>query len=604
MSMKIGCAQSEELIARSLSGNASADEDLAVREHAAGCAPCAERHARLRQVWSLMGRLPRRAPSELRRQETIARVRRPAFRPAWALAAAALIAVATLVVVTRPSPETPKPEAKLPPSVEPVRTPEPEPMQAREERSRVEATLEAVAREKAEKPVEVVQAPVVPAPRQPETEVKPQPKPEAPVARTPEAPKPEAPPAVPEEKKPAPARETLPTAAVIDRIDGEVHVLINGVRSPARADFRLAADEGIETVGKDSQAVLEFADGTRIVLGADTLVGRLTDKPAKNLSIARGIVAAQVARQPAGASMVFSTPHAEARVLGTRLSLQVAAASTRCEVKEGRVRFSRKEDPASVELGQDQFAVAGKGVSFAVRSAPSPKIVLRETFDRGRWQPAWTQESDPSSGLRLAVKDGSLSLHFGAKATPAVSPDGLAPGTPDATKKALEQMARVAALGSKKDWPRAAALEVKQAFALSNETPLRIRARLWQAQSDEQRIVALSINRAQPAQGLSLERRGALVQLWAEGAQAVLWKKEIPSSQEWETLELWLTKDRLAFRRDGLTLHAGPNPLKSKTLQIALGGHARAELAQDGEVRFDDVEVCWMTKGDFEEISK
>jgi hypothetical protein len=391
--------------------------------------------------------------------------------------------------------------------------------------------------------------------------------------------------------------------AAIDRVQGEVFALVGGVRMPARADFRLIDGEGLETVGKGSQAVLEYLDGTRVVLGADTLLPRITNQGGKRIAVDRGVAAAQVAKQPAAEPMIFITPHAEARVLGTRLSLHVTAASTRCEVKEGRVRLNRLEGGV-VEIGADQYAVAGKGIALAVKSAPSPKVVLREAFDRGRWQPVWSSESDPGSGLKLAVKEGSLSLQFGAKATPHVSPDTLPPGTPDATKKALDQVARVAALGSKKDWPRTAALEIKQPFALSNETPLRLRAKLWQAQSDENRIVALALNRGVPAQSLSLERRGATVQLWSEATQTVLWKKELPSAQEWETLELWITKDQVAVRREGLTLHTGPNPLKSKTVQVSLGAHARLELAQDGEARFDDVEISWMTKTDFEEISK
>ncbi len=610
--MDIGCARAEELTPRGISGNASPEEAQGLKQHLAGCAACSEKNARARRVWALMGRLPNRTSSELRLQETVARARRPAFRPAWAVAAAAaaLLAVIGTIVFRGPSPERVK-TVDAPPPVEIAPSPEPEPLQAKEERNRVVETLEAINREKEEKPAPAEVVPPAPEPKAPVAEVRP--KPEQPVVRAPETPKPETPAAAPE-PKPAPApqvpaRETLPTAATIDRVQGEVYALVGGARVAARADFRLVADEGLETVGKGSQAVLEYHDGTRVVLGADTLLSRVTDHAAgtpaqgKRITVERGVVAAQVAKQPAAGPMIFATPHAEARVLGTRLSLHVTPASTRCEVKEGRVRFSRLEG-GSVELNADQFAVAGKGIALSVKSAPSPKIVLRETFDRGRWQPVWSQESDPGSGLKLAVKDGSLSLQFGAKPTPNVSADSLAPNTPDATKKAIDQVARVAALGSKKDWPRSAALEIKQPFALSNETPLRLRAKLWQAQSDGHRIVAIALNRAVPAHGLSLERRGGLVQLWSEGTQTALWKKDLPCAQEWETLELWISKDRVAVRRDGLTLFAGANPVKARTVQVSLGGHARLELAQDGETRFDDVEISWMTKLDLEEISR
>jgi hypothetical protein len=59
--------------------------------------------------------------------------------------------------------------------------------------------------------------------------------------------------------------------------------------------------------------------------------------------------------------MLFTTPHAEVTVLGTRLALTVSAEATRLEVQEGRVRITRLPDRASVEVKAGQFAVARAG---------------------------------------------------------------------------------------------------------------------------------------------------------------------------------------------------------------------------------------------------
>jgi hypothetical protein len=156
----------------------------------------------------------------------------------------------------------------------------------------------------------------------------------------------------------------------------------------------------------------------------------------------------------------------------------------------------------------------------------------------------------------------------------------------------------------KKEWPRAAWLETRQAFAFSNEAPLRVRTRAWHSHNDPDRIAWCAINRGMSGQGLVLERRGPLLQLWVDGANAPVWKKELAAVQEWETLELWVSKDQMIVRRNEETLFVGANPLKVKGGTLSLGVHSKLELAQDEEVRFDDVDVLLTTRAEFDEVSR
>jgi hypothetical protein len=103
---------------------------------------------------------------------------------------------------------------------------------------------------------------------------------------------------------------------------------------------------------------------------------------------------------------------------------------------------------------------------------------------------------------------------------------------------------------------------------------------------------------------VSLERRGDLLELRVDGAVAPLWKKELPCAREWESLELWITKDQVALRREGLTLAVEPNPLKTKVARLSTGTCAKAELKQEAETRLDDLEAAWLTKEDFDHISR
>jgi len=147
-------------------------------------------------------------------------------------------------------------------------------------------------------------------------------------------------------------------------------------------------------------------------------------------------------------------------------------------------------------------------------------------------------------------------------------------------------------------------LETRQAFPFSNEMPLKIRTRCWNSHNDPDRVTWFAINRGLAAQGLAVERRGGSLQLWVEGAKDPVWKKDVATAQEWETLELWISKDQMVVRRNEVTLYTGANPLKVKAGALALGVNAKMELAQDEEVRFDDFDVLLTTKAELDEVAR
>src|SRR5688572_4787905 len=404
------CAKAKDLTARAVSGNASPADDAALRAHAASCPACAEAFTRARKVWALMGRLPEARPSRSVDPATLVR-RRPI--PLWAAGvAAAVVLAAAGLLMFRPSPTTPAPLAEKPP-----RAVEPPPAPPSPEQIRAERELDTVIQEKEEarapKPADVKPAPPAPEPAK-ELVARPVPLPEKAPEKAPEpTAKAETPPAVPPApvKPPAPpSRDTLPTAATIDRAEGQVVATINGETVPVNALFRLTDADGLATLGKNSHAVLAYEDGTRIVLGGDTAIGRvlLRANDGKRIEIAQGVVAAQVARRAGDDPLTFATPNAEARVTGTRLILLVGAASTRLDVKEGKVKLLRKDDGASVDVTADHYAIAAKGTPLVSRTIPGPKVALRDEFERGRWNPVWTPQSEPGQGVKAAVQGDAL----------------------------------------------------------------------------------------------------------------------------------------------------------------------------------------------------
>jgi ferric-dicitrate binding protein FerR (iron transport regulator) len=201
---------------------------------------------------------------------------------------------------------------------------------------------------------------------------------------------------------------TKAAVAALERVEGEVHAVVGETRHASRTGAEVLAGQGIETGRGASLAVLRFADGTRLELGAETavrkvLVGGEAKDAGKWIDVARGSLEAEVPRQPAGRPLVIATPHAEATVLGTTLRLTVDAEKTRLEVEEGRVRLKALHAPKSVEVTAGHFAVAGAGVELAARPTPVDEILLlpRQGIRSGG---DWRLVEDPKASTGWALE--------------------------------------------------------------------------------------------------------------------------------------------------------------------------------------------------------
>jgi ferric-dicitrate binding protein FerR (iron transport regulator) len=610
--MDMDCKGTADLTTKVLSGNGSSQDEAQLRSHVASCAACAAAERRLRKTWELMGQL---AP--VTSSAPVPALPRVGFftnrRKLVAAAAAVLVVGATAFALFRPpTPAGPKTPLAVQTSPEESR-----PDQGEEENRLLDRVLTKI---------EIEKTPEQAAPQNPPTPEATEPKPVVEKTTTPE-PKPTPVPPVqepketvkapipttrPEDKTPTPPAPTpvvqpalpvLPVIAVLDHVEGDVVAMLAGKKGPANAGAKLASGDWVETTSKTGQAVVEFSDGSRLVLGAETLV-EVGMADGKRVSLKHGALAAQVARQPAGEPMIFLTPLADARVLGTRLSLSVNAASTRLEVREGKVKVTRRDDNNSVEIGAGQFVQVSKGSSLTPKPLTTVRVALHETFDRPRWGGAWMQGGEANLGLRMAGENGSLSFKTSQKPQADNVSGGKMPTDAGEIARKAVQNASALSTQTKKEWPRMAWLETRQAFPFSNEMPLKIRTRCWNSHNDPDRVTWFAINRGLAGQGLAVERRGGSLQLWVEGAKDPVWKKDVATAQEWETLELWISKDQMVVRLNEETLYTGANPLKVKAGALALGVNAKMELAQDEEVRFDDFDVLLTTKAELDEVAR
>lgn len=355
---------SEELFERYLRDEL--DDDAARRLSAVlATEEGARRFAEFVQEWTLLGGAARQRLAEGDRQTSrrIRKVRVSAGSPGqtravlgWAIGAAAA-AVFLLLVLSVPG-RVSRREEKPPVVVRDAEAPTPAP---------------------APPPSPVPDPAPPPAPR---SEPRPAPPPTTPDPVVAPPPPPLPPPVEPPREKPAEPRGEPPTRAarvaiaVLGRVQGDVLVAAPDGRRKAAAGDSLSADDGVET--RAGSALIEYPDGTRLDLSAETVVERLPEKQGRRAAVlARGTVTATVAKQGAGRSVVLSTPHAEVTVVGTVFAVAALPDATRVEVREGRVSIKRLPDGATVEVTAGHAAVAAKGQKLESR----PVVFTRDFQD-------------------------------------------------------------------------------------------------------------------------------------------------------------------------------------------------------------------------------
>ncbi|HLY08827.1 MAG TPA: FecR family protein [Planctomycetota bacterium] len=166
--------------------------------------------------------------------------------------------------------------------------------------------------------------------------------------------------------KTSPSPDGPGVVAVLRRVQGEVFVFSQSPadRTPAKPGRAILEGQAILTEGSRSAVILDYPDHTRLEIGGDTVVRRLTDekdRTRKLVTLERGALAADVAKQPAGKAMLLRTAHAEVAVLGTRFTLAAETEATRLQVEEGAVNFTRIDDKKTIQVRSGYFAVAAPG---------------------------------------------------------------------------------------------------------------------------------------------------------------------------------------------------------------------------------------------------
>jgi hypothetical protein len=156
-----------------------------------------------------------------------------------------------------------------------------------------------------------------------------------------------------------------------------------GDERPARVGSALHSGDTLQSEGPGAFATFVFRDGTVLFLAGDAEVSFAQDAGQKRVDLRYGDVDADVAPQPAGKPMLFVTPLAEARVMGTRLSISAETGGTTLSVTEGHVVLKRLSDGRTVDVRAGYHAVASPRSELTAERTPPAPDVWSVDFENG-----------------------------------------------------------------------------------------------------------------------------------------------------------------------------------------------------------------------------
>lgn len=171
-------------------------------------------------------------------------------------------------------------------------------------------------------------------------------------------------------RAPAPA-----AVAEIRSLSGTVEIVgSDGSSRPGAAGEMIHASESLRSGPEEGHAGIECRRGARLELGPDTELrfdSNSGAEDAADLVQFRGVLALEVARQPADQPLVLRTPHSTIRVLGTRFQSLVGPDATLVETEQGCVEVTRASDRQRAEVGEGDYVLVGSSQEpLIVRAAP------------------------------------------------------------------------------------------------------------------------------------------------------------------------------------------------------------------------------------------
>jgi|GEM_PF-5247603 len=113
------------------------------------------------------------------------------------------------------------------------------------------------------------------------------------------------------------------------------------------------------TIEPGARITLAFPDGSRIQVMEQSRMMMSAGRNIRLIQLDSGTLHASVAPQPSGSKLIFATPHALLRIVGTQFRLSADEKGSRVDVEEGKLVFTSKEDNRSLVVAEKDSANAG-----------------------------------------------------------------------------------------------------------------------------------------------------------------------------------------------------------------------------------------------------
>lgn len=188
---------------------------------------------------------------------------------------------------------------------------------------------------------------------------------------------------------------------VLRRVIGSVTIESASSSALAEIGHRLVPGQRLQTGDDDAQAVLEYDDGTRVVVCFESGVAVPEPASGVHLQLLSGTMEVDAAPQKPGNPLIFATDHARYVVLGTRFRLYRETEASRLELGEGKVRLERQVDGKTVDVSAGFVAVAtAEDTPLDVQPLPAAQGELLATLPKAGQAVAFND-----SGSLLATGD-------------------------------------------------------------------------------------------------------------------------------------------------------------------------------------------------------
>ncbi len=159
-----------------------------------------------------------------------------------------------------------------------------------------------------------------------------------------------------------------PMCATVSEVQGDVTAVCKDRIIRVRQGTEIKSNSRLIVRGSDSSALLTFTDGSWTRIQGEARVEVQATESGHRIKLNQGRLLAELKKQKPNQPFVFTTPHASATVLGTRIRLQAQTESTVLWVEKGRVRMTRLSDGRSVLVRGGYSARASKDTTQPLRA--------------------------------------------------------------------------------------------------------------------------------------------------------------------------------------------------------------------------------------------